>query len=150
MTRRQVDGPRSALRNERRRSRRVAPVLAGFALLLGGCAGTQRGQIYSMKDGRSSVVVAEHPCSSGGALRASLPSGESCQGSFSEVAVPDVQRLGKGAGTVPLSANSEASIAVLNCGESHVLRCTLARRSTEGFSYGACKDEGGNEFSLLF
>jgi len=115
-----------------------------------GCVGTQRGQIYSMKDGRSSVVIAEHPSSSGGTLHASLPTGESCQGSFSEVDVPEVQRLGAGAGTVPLSANSAASIAVLNCGNSHVLRCTLARRYSEGFSYGACKDEGGNEFSLLF
>jgi hypothetical protein len=115
-----------------------------------GCVGTQRGQIYSMKDGRSSVVVAEHPSSSGGTLRASLPSGESCHGSFSEVDVPDAQRLGAGGGTVPLSANSAASIAVMNCGPNRVLRCTLARRYSEGFSYGACKDEGGNEFSLLF
>lgn len=125
---------------------RTVVVLAPLLAL--GCMGAQQGHIYSMADGRSATVVAERPSSSSGAIRASLPTGEACHGEFSEVDVNDAARLG--ACEVPLSANSEASLAVLFCGKDHVLNCTLARRTDDGFSYGACKDRQGNEFSLLF
>jgi hypothetical protein len=117
-----------------------------FAAL--GCLHSQQGEIYSMKDGRSAAIVAERPSAAAGTLRASLPTGEACRGSFSQVDVAEASRLGQN--DVPLSGNSEASLAVLYCGNDHVLRCTLARREDEGFSYGACRDTAGNEFSLLF
>ena len=123
-------------------------VAALLPVLAFGCMGTQQGRIYSMADGRTATVVAEHPSSSSGSLRASLPTGEACHGEFSQVDVNEASRLG--ACEVPLSTNSEASLAVLFCGKDHVLNCTLARRLDDGFSYGACKDRQGNEFSLLF
>ena len=123
-------------------------VVVSLPLLALGCMGSQQGHLYSMADGRSAAIVAEHPSASAGTLRASLPTGEACHGEFSEVDVNDATRLG--ACEVPLSYNSEASLAVLYCGKDHVLNCTLARRIDDVFSYGACKDRQGNEFSLLF
>ncbi|HEV8549943.1 MAG TPA: hypothetical protein VGQ57_12960 [Polyangiaceae bacterium] len=134
------------------RTRRIRIVGRALAALLPlaalGCLESQQGEIYNMKDGRSATVVAEHPASSKGTLRASLPTGEACRGSFSQVDVAEASKFGQN--PVPLSGNAEASLAVLYCGDDHVLRCTLARREDEGFSYGACRDRIGNEFSLLF
>ena len=128
------------------RATTVVARLLPFAVM--GCMKTQEGRIYSMSDGRNAALVAEHPLSSGGELRTALPTGESCSGRFSEVDVDEAVRLG--VGDVPLSANSEAGLAVLFCGSGRVLHCTLARRENERFSYGACTDPHGNEFSLIF
>lgn len=128
-------------------SRAVLWSLAAATCALG-CMTTQVGRIYNMRDGRSAPLVANDPQAYGGELHASLPTGESCRGQFSEVDVDEASRLNLA--EVPLSENAEASLAVLFCGRDHVLRCTLARRENEGFSYGACRDRLGNEFSLMF
>jgi hypothetical protein len=101
-----------------------------------------------MADGKSAVIVARDPPGVGGTLQASLPGGESCSGNFSNVGVRDAGALC--AFDVPLTEHSEASLAVLTCNRGRVLRCALASRYDGGFSYGACKDAQGQEYSVVF
>jgi hypothetical protein len=128
-------------------ARLVAVIVVLFPSVVG-CARTQQGRVYSMADGRTSLVVVERPFGGNGSLRTALPDGEICSGDFSEVAFSDV--AGMAACNVPLTDNAEAGIAVLTCRTGNVLRCTLARRYDDGFSYGACKDQRGAEYNLMF
>ena len=116
--------------------------------LLGGCMGSQQTKLYNMKDGSASALVVDSPASSTGALSGKLASGAACHGSFSEVDAANAQKL---AGPELLfTDNASASIAELRCDSGTVLRCTMARRAGDAFSYGACRDQGGGEYSMVF
>jgi hypothetical protein len=49
-----------------------------------------------------------------------------------------------------LTENSTASLALVDCGAGHVLKCTLASRKWDQFSYGECQDQQGTPYSLIF
>lgn len=120
----------------------------GAVTLLGGCMGTQSGRLYNMKTGQASPLTVEANAYANGSIKGTLPDGASCDGQVSQVSVENARRV---SGTAPmLTENSRASVAVMNCGPSHVLRCTLARRETGQFSYGECQDQQGTPFSLVF
>ena len=110
--------------------------------------GTQTGHLYNMQTGQASTIQMESPGYSNGHVRGVLPDGSACEGPFSQASVDNAQL----ASTVSpaLTENSLASVAVMNCGSGHVLRCTLARRESQEFSYGECQDQQGTEYSLIF
>ena len=118
------------------------------SLLLGGCAGSQQAQLYSMKDGSASALVVDSPGASAGAVTGKLANGANCHGSFSTLDPANAQKLASS--PVVFTTNAEASVAVLSCDSGTVLRCTLARRTGETFSYGECHDQGGAEYSMVF
>ena len=118
------------------------------SLLLGGCVGSQRAQMYSMKDGSASTLVVDSPGASAGSVSGKLASGATCHGSFSTLDPANAKKL---AGPdMIFTENASASVAVLSCDSGMVLRCTLARRTGESFSYGECRDQGGAEYSMVF
>jgi len=118
------------------------------SLLLGGCMGSQQVQMYSMKDGSTAALVVENPGASAGSMTGKLANGASCRGSFSTIDPGNARKL---AGPeMMFTENASASVAVLSCDSGTVLRCTLARRTGESFSYGECRDQGGAEYSMVF
>lgn len=113
-----------------------------------GCAGSQHGRLYSVKDGRTGALVVEDAQSQSGAVRAALPTGESCTGEFSAVVADDPSLAGIDA--PPIGRGAERGVVLLACGKDRVLRCLLGRRPGAGFSYGGCKDQQGVEYALVF
>jgi hypothetical protein len=126
--------------------------LASLSILaagsLCGCLGSQQGQLYDLRGGHVSNVVAMNPRAAGGVLEGALPNGNACKGTFTEVSTEAAKQLN--ITNLPLSQNAEVAMAVLACGDSEVLECALTRRPVYGFSFGACKDHHGEEYSLLF
>lgn len=109
------------------------------------CSTQQEGRLYSLKDGRATpIVIQTH--SANGTLQGSLPSGEACTGDVASVTddAPGVEE------TPSVGRNAERGVVVLACGNGDVLRCVLARRLGEGFSYGDCKDQHGVEYAMMF
>jgi hypothetical protein len=127
---------------------RVIGLLFVSSFAMTGCLLHQTGRLYEMNDGRASALVVEHPVASEGSIHGTLPSGAECDGSFSSLSVAEAKEItGE---TVPFSDNAGAGVAILKCTPDVVLRCGLARRPGSGFSYGACKDQRGGEYSLMF
>jgi len=125
----------------------VGVVLLGAAAVTG-CASQQQGRLYSMKDGRTSGVVLQNASGENGAISGSLPDGESCTGNFTTVAPDDASKLTDT--SVIIGEAADTGVAMLSCGSNTVLKCTLARRPGEGFRYGACKDQQGTEYNMMF
>jgi hypothetical protein len=127
---------------------RVSSVGLTLTLLCSGCMAEQAGHLYDMKTGRQSTLHVDSAVSSNGAVKTTLPDGAACEGQFSEISKENAERITK----VPpmLTENSQASVAVMNCGPGRVLTCTLARRPMQQFSYGECQDQQGSEYSLIF
>ncbi|MEI9936059.1 MAG: hypothetical protein WDO69_02425 [Pseudomonadota bacterium] len=123
------------------------PIMIG-SLLLGGCFGSQQAQMYSMKDGSSSTLVLDSPGASAGSVSGKLASGATCHGSFSTLDPANAKKLASP--EMVFTDNASASVAVLSCDSGTVLRCTLARRTGESFSYGECRDQGGTQYSMVF
>ena len=115
---------------------------------LAGCMGTQAGHLYNMKTGQSSSLRMESAAEANGNVKGTLPDGSACEGQFSTVSKENAQRVSTVSPT--LTENSMASVAVLTCGAGRVLKCTLARREWEQFSYGECQDQQGTPYSLIF
>jgi len=129
-------------------NRNILLSIAIGSSLLGGCAGSQQARMYSMKDGSASTLVVDGPGASAGAVTGKLANGASCHGSFSTLDPVNAKKLASP--EMLFSDNAVASVAVLSCDSGTVLRCTLARRSGESFSYGECRDQGGAEYSMVF
>ena len=117
-------------------------------LFCGGCFGSQQATLYNMKDGSTAALVLESPMSSAGAVTGNLPNGTKCRGSFSTLDPANAAKLASS--EVMFTENAGASVAVMSCDSGTVLRCTLARRSGDAFSYGECHDQGGAEYSMVF
>lgn len=117
-------------------------------ILLSGCVGSQQAQMFSMKDGSAATLVLDHPGASAGSVSGKLASGASCRGSFSTLDPANAQKLASR--EIVFTESASASVAVLSCDSGTVLRCTLARRTGEAFSYGECRDQGGTEYSMVF
>jgi hypothetical protein len=115
---------------------------------LAGCMGTQAGHLYNMKTGQSSSLRMESAAQANGNVKGTLPDGSACEGQFSTVSAENARRVSTVSPT--LTENSMASVAVLSCGAGRVLKCTLARREWEQFSYGECQDQQGTPYSLIF
>jgi len=118
------------------------------SVLLGGCACAQQAKLYNMKDGSASALVVDNPGASAGAVSGKLASGAACHGSFSTLDSANAQKLSSA--EVIFTEGAVASVAVLSCDSGTVLRCTMARRGGESFSYGECHDQGGAEYSMVF
>ncbi len=118
------------------------------SLLLGGCMSAQQARLYSMKDGSTAALVVDNPGGSAGSVSGKLATGAACHGSFSTLEPENARKLSTA--EVMFSDNAVASVAVLSCDSGTVLRCTLARRGGESFSYGECRDQGGAEYSMVF
>ncbi|HET7540932.1 MAG TPA: hypothetical protein VFK05_13710 [Polyangiaceae bacterium] len=123
-------------------------VIVATSVLLSGCVGSQQAQLYSMKDGSTSTLVLDSPGASAGSVSGKLASGARCHGSFSTLDPANAKKLASP--EMVFTDNASASVAVLSCESGTVLRCTLARRSGETFSYGECRDQGGTEYSMVF
>ena len=126
----------------------LCALLAGASLLMAGCMSPQQTRLYNMKDGSTSELVVDTPSASAGSVSGKLSTGAACHGSFSTLDPANAQRLSSA--EVMFTDNAVASVAVLSCDSGTVLRCTLARRSGEGFSYGQCRDQLGGEYSMVF
>jgi hypothetical protein len=122
-------------------------VLIG-SVWLGGCACSQQAKLYNMQNGSASALVVDSPGASAGAVSGKLASGAACHGSFSTLDAANAQKLSSA--DVLFTDGAVASVAVLSCDSGTVLRCTMARRGGESFSYGECRDQGGAEYSVVF
>ena len=124
-------------------------LLCAFTLLATcACATTQVGRIYRLNDGATGPIVAYHPIGTTRTLNATLPDGTTCAGNYADVTPAELARSAHPA--LPLSDYAEPAVAVLVCAPRNVLRCTLASRLEHGLSYGACADEKGAEYALVF
>jgi hypothetical protein len=108
----------------------------------------QTGRLYEMQTGRASTLSVEDAEYSSGRLHGSLPDGVRCDGAFGLVTTENARELS--APDILLSDNADSSIAVLRCASGAILRCALTGRSGAGFSYGACRDQRGFEYAVLF
>lgn len=124
-----------------------AAFVLSLAWLCAGCVGQQTARLYNMKTGHVSTLSVDGWASSGGKMHGTLPSGATCQGSFSELSAQDAQAITKT--DVLFTENADSSVGVMQCG-ANVLRCTMARRPGSGFSYGLCTDQQGAEYSMMF
>jgi len=128
--------------------RKFGYLIVTGCVLLSGCVGSQQAQMYSMKDGSAATLVVDHPCASAGSVSGKLANGASCRGSFSTLDPANAKKLASP--EMVFTENASATVAVLSCDSGTVLRCTLARRTGETFSYGECRDQGGAEYSMVF
>lgn len=126
----------------------VALLSVAVALCSAACAGTQQARLYDMRNGQSSGLTVNRAYLDSGTVSGSLPEGESCNGRFSEVPVDLARKLGTA--DLLYSENAESSVALLTCSSGKQLRCSMVRRPGEGFSYGACKDQQGTEYDMMF
>lgn len=130
-------------------TKKMVTGLVGLAVLgTSGCALHQTGQLYELKTGRATNVSVDSPSASGGKVRGQLPGGSKCDGSFSLVSPENARELTNF--QLPFSDAAEATVALMQCSSGVVLRCTLARRPGNGFSYGECKDQRGVEYAMMF
>jgi len=83
-----------------------------------------------------------------GEIHGALPDGSRCDGAFSSVTTQNARELS--GSDVLFSDNADASIAVLRCATGAILRCALTGREGAGFSYGACRDQQGYEYAVVF
>ena len=113
-----------------------------------GCALHQSGQLYEINTGRTASVSVDSPYASAGKVHGQLPGGAQCEGIFSLVSPENARQMTDY--QLPFSDNADASVAVMQCASGQVLRCTMARRPGSGFSYGACKDQKGVEYAMMF
>lgn len=123
----------------------VGVTLSSLAL---GCSVPQRGELTARSEGTSGTVEVDEPVLLEGPLRAELPSGDRCNGTFTQVNVADLEGLG--APPLPIRNSDAATVATLNCGRGGTLRCTLSRKEGGVFGFGECKDAEGNEYKLRF
>lgn len=112
------------------------------------CALRQTGRLYEMKTGQSSTISVEDAQYSSGKLHGALPGGARCDGTFSLVTTENARELS--APDILLNDNADASIAVLRCSTGAILHCALTGRASAGFSYGACRDQQGFEYAVVF
>ena len=126
----------------------IAAILGLSVASISGCALHQTGQLYEVKTGRATRVSVDSPYASAGKVRGELPGGTQCDGAFSLVSADNARQLTDF--NVPFSDNADATVAVMQCSTGVVLRCTMARRPGSGFSYGACKDQKGVEYAMMF
>jgi hypothetical protein len=126
----------------------VTAALSGVALF--GCRTThQEGRLYSMEDGRVSSVIIRDARSTNGTVTCSLPTGEPCHGDFTAV-TDDTASIGDSP-AIAIGMSAERAVVLLVCGAGRALKCTLARRPGDGFSYGGCKDQQqGVEYAMMF
>lgn len=101
-------------------------ILAAFT----GCYGTRTARIYEVGSGRSGTLVIDREWTTGGHLTGFLPNGESCAGSFSDVA--------------------GAKTGILTCGRDRVIQCSMAARDTTDVGFGTCHDASGAEYDVFF
>jgi hypothetical protein len=101
-----------------------------------------------MKDGSAATLVIASPGASAGSVTGRLASGASCHGSFSASDARSAKQLASP--EMIFTENARASVAELSCDSGAVLRCTLAGRTGESFSYGECRDQAGAEYALVF
>jgi hypothetical protein len=94
------------------------------------------------------MVEVDEPVRTHGPLRAELPSGDRCKGTFQQVNVADLEALG--APQTPIRNDDVTTLATLTCGRGGELHCTMARTTGGAFSFGECKDADGNEYKLRF
>lgn len=113
-----------------------------------GCALHQSGQLYEIKTGHATNVVVDSPYASAGKVSGQLPGGAQCEGVFSLVSPENARQMTNL--EVPFSDNADATVAVMHCSTGAVLECSMARRPGSGFSYGACKDQQGVQYAMMF
>jgi hypothetical protein len=104
--------------------------LAGALALVAGCDGARTARIYDARTGGSATLVVDDSERSSGRLNGTLPSGEACFGSYSEV--------------------TAGKVAVLTCGAHGLLQCKIAARGAADVGYGTCRDAGGAEYDVFF
>jgi hypothetical protein len=104
--------------------------------------------LYEVKTGHSASVSVDSPYASAGKVNGRLPDGGQCDGAFSLVSAENARQMTNF--EVPFSDNADATVAVMHCNNGAVLECTMARRPGSGFSYGACKDQRGVEYAMMF
>jgi len=112
-----------------------------------GCAASQQqARLYSMKDGRTSALTVQNVNASRALWRARCPTG-SCTG-ISPRSTRATRGLDARLSVHQRERGHQRGDAQLRLGA--ILKCTLARRSGEGFRYGACKDQQGAEYNMIF
>jgi hypothetical protein len=124
----------------------AAAAIAAVAVV--GCSVPQSGQLSAKAGGAAGTVEVDEPVRPEGPVRAQLPSGDLCSGTFTQVNVAELESLG--APQSPIRTNDVATLATLTCARGGALRCTMARTAGGAFSFGECKDADGNEYRLRF
>jgi len=113
-----------------------------------GCHAPQQGQLVARSGGPSGTLEVDEPVRPDGPMRGELPSGDRCNGTFTQVNISELEGLG--APQTPIRNTDVVTLATLTCGRGGVLRCTMARTTGGVFSFGDCKDADGNEYKLRF
>lgn len=113
-----------------------------------GCALPRQGYLYSpTQPGRGTLTFANSKADHG-KLLASLANGERCQGKFSTIPGPRVSWDFEQAGVVQ-SEDTQDGMAVFECQQGHLLRCTFTREMA-GAGMGTCRDNHGDKLTMYF
>ena len=126
---------------------RLLTLLCAAATLIG-CSATHQGYLLKTDTGqRSTVIFHDNPTGKHGSVEAVLANGERCQGQFNTV--PDqVTRNWEDPSDIERE-DTQVGVAVLQCADSHVLKCDFSR-AYEGNGSGHCLDSQGQKYGLNF
>jgi len=116
------------------------------AVSITGCAASHQGYLLKTDTGqRTTVIFHDKPNGKHGSVEAVLANGEQCQGQFNTI--PDqVTRNWEDPSDIERE-DTQVGVAVLQCADSHVLRCDFSR-AYEGNGSGHCLDSQGQKYSL--
>lgn len=125
--------------------------------VLTGCAYTKTARLYDLKDGKITEVEAKIKGNRAN-LRATLPSGEFCQGecvtgqavSHSWGSIYYAGKSGSYSGSSYKTSNTGAGIMVCNQGTTFNCEYVVSGGMLNMSVYGVCLDNRGNLFRLLF
>jgi len=126
---------------------RLSTLLCAAATLVG-CSASHQGYLLKTDTGqRSTVIFHDNPTGKHGSVEAVLANGEQCKGQFNTV--PDqVTRNWEEHDDIE-SEDTQLGVAVLQCADSHIVKCNFSR-AHEGPGSGHCLDNLGQKYSLNF
>ncbi len=115
-----------------------------------GCAASHEGYLITTDTGlRSKVIFYDNSEGKRGSVVGMLANGEQCQGRFNTIP-GRVRRSLDGQNPFYLEReDTQIGVAVLQCADSHVVKCDFTR-PYEGIGSGHCLDNQGQKYSLSF
>jgi hypothetical protein len=126
---------------------RLSMLLCAAATITG-CATNHQGYLLRIDTGqRGTVVFRDEPNGKHGSVEALLADGEQCRGQFNTIS-DQVTRNWEDPSVIERE-DTQVGVAILQCADSHVVKCDFSR-AYEGNGSGHCLDNQGQKYSLNF
>ncbi len=143
---------------------KVTRILLLTAIVLGSADCTRKARLYNLTTGEVSIVEYTYRGTGKGKIRVALPSGEKLQGEYVTLAggrtdwgaiyasVYSPQGTASGSGTV-YSASVESKqhgTAIVTGDKGTIIQCEYITSAWNAAGSGACKDNKGTLYKLMF